>query len=278
MSVPTREDILNSNAPEDVKQYLLSHLDKDLDDFRGSIATKVNGEAFDTPTDAYMNYVKETGSLVYPTPPAGLIESQFPVNESAIESPTPEDSLSSDAIDSNPMDDYGHNENLDLIKNIYPLVMELQQLAADKANDQALKNWNTWLDEYKKFYGNRYQMQVEDMRKAGINPLLIGHSLAPAAGINIPAIDTFKSDTFNPQYSMTASAQVSGLYNLYSTLVKSDTDKQIAILQNELGLKQVDAQNVRTFVQAISSILGLVLGAVNPLGSMFLTKTNSIGF
>lgn len=152
-------------------------------------------------------------------------------NENLSSSSTVSDSYGSEA--SSPSFDYS-NETADIyqsVKDATDLQNQASQSSADRAmefsEEQArlAREFNAAqaqkaMDYQTEMFGKRYQMTMEDLRKAGLNPKLVGSLGSPSAPSGVAA-SASAPEGINANMSMQNISAVAGVLETYMTNVNA---------------------------------------------------------
>lgn len=134
--------------------------------------------------------------------------------------------------------------------------LDAMQQSWKAANDEQRANWERAARWNEQMYDTRYQRTVADLKKAGINPLLIGGALSSQGSVSMSAAAGFSPSMPSTPYSSTSSSEISGLFSLYNTLINMTSSERIAYLQNVTKNREIDMSFVNTFVSTLGRMLG----------------------
>jgi hypothetical protein len=141
----------------------------------------------------------------------------------------------------------------------------LDALGAHYNSSLALHRQHDAQDFDREMFGSRYQMQTEDMKKAGLNPMLSYMSGAPGSPTSsaASASGTDLSGAFNTGRTVTAQTALLDEQKknvATDTLVKAATAQQVAVSTEKLS-KEVDIKTPKaTIYRALENILQSFVG------------------
>lgn len=161
-----------------------------------------------------------------------------------------------DSTSSNPM----ISDELDVNKGAYSEYLQDFIDAWNEANTVSKENWQLAADWNEEMYNTRYQRTVEDLKRAGVNPLLISSALSSQYSPTVGSPSSISPTLPSVPYSTTGASEISGLFNLYSTLIKSDTDTRIAILQDVTNNRAISQREAEMWIDGIGGILESIIG------------------
>lgn len=148
------------------------------------------------------------------------------------------------------------NEEREYYFRAFTDYLDAMQQSWKAANEEQRANWERAARWNEQMYDTRYQRTVADLKKAGLNPLLIGGALSSQGSVSMSAAAGFSPSMPSTPYSSTSSSEISGLFNLYNTLINMTSNERIAYLQNVTKNREIDMSFVNTFVSTLGRMLG----------------------
>lgn len=139
--------------------------------------------------------------------------------------------------------------------------LDAMQQSWKSANEEQRANWERAARWNEQMYDTRYQRTVADLKKAGINPLLIGGALSSQGSVSMSAAAGFSPSMPSTPYTSTSSSEISGMFNLYSTLINMTSNERVAFLQDKTKNKEIDKAYANNFVSTLGRLLGSGLTA-----------------
>ena len=126
---------------------------------------------------------------------------------------------------------------------------EFQQSSADKAmafeaqEAKKLRDWQEMLSS------TQYQRAVADLRKAGLNPMLLAHSLSGASTPSGTSASGISASGSRASISQSSATKAEVDLNSRARIIE-------AYLKSETSLKQSEIQNISNLLSALIGLLG----------------------
>lgn len=147
------------------------------------------------------------------------------------------------------------DDEVESIRNQWQSFLAEYERIIGEANDQQLSNWQAAADWNERMYRDQWKMQVEGLREAGINPLMMAGALRASSVPQMSAASVVAPSFPSNEFSATANTEIAGLYSLYATLQTLDSEERRAELARILGYAELSQKAADSILRFIGSFV-----------------------